>query len=132
MEPPASCEETGACPTTGYEVVLGPDDVKNGAWSHDFNLNDVGGMWYAHVTVSPYGFECAMAITDGCAPIDVHATCEAQVTGWDVENSVYTTGTNGHMEISNDLHWTIENLWNCNICATWGASSKQDPNYQAF
>lgn len=66
VEPPAQCATNSLCPAEGFEVVISPEDVKNGAWSHDFSLNAVSGDWYAHVTVSPYGFECAMAITDAC------------------------------------------------------------------
>jgi hypothetical protein len=132
MEPPASCAETGICPTEGFEVVLGPDQVKNGAYSHEFLLNNVDGLWYAHVTVSPYGFECAMAITDGCTDINVAAPCAAQVTSWDVENSLYTDSSHESAPIANDIYWTMENLWNCNICATWGSSSSQDPEFVAI
>jgi len=80
MEAPAICATNDNCPAEGMEVVISPEDIKNGSWSHDFMMNSVAGAWYAHVTVSPYGFECAMALTDDCTSIINNPPCAAVVT----------------------------------------------------
>lgn len=129
VEPPAQCATNSLCPAEGFEVVIAPEDVKNGAWSHDFTLNAVSGDWYAHVTVSPYGFECAMAITDACTMGEVDMPCNAAVTSWvgtpannpDVTDDSYVDADGhyyGPYGTVHSLNWGITGLWNCNKCAT--------------
>lgn len=86
MEPPAICATTEECPKEGYEYVIPSADIVNGKWSHDFDLATVNGDWYAHVTVSPTGFECAMSIVDACTEVDVNAPCAAVVSKTSVKN----------------------------------------------
>lgn len=77
MEPPAGCTPDDGCPAEGYKTTIEPADIVNGEWSHEFLTSKVNGLWYAHVTVTPAGFECAMAITDGCTPVNVALPCDA-------------------------------------------------------
>jgi len=88
VEPPVACQTNSLCPAEGYEVVISPEDVKNGSWSHDFKLNYVSGEWYTHVTVSPYGFECAMALTDACDSFSPPGNCNAVVTSFSATNAI--------------------------------------------
>jgi len=94
-------------------------------------MNTVKGDWYAHVTVSPYGFECAMALTDACTEIDVVPDCNAQVTkvqgipsvNPDKDNNDSTYSVDGHYfgpdGMLHTMNWAITDLWNCNKCATF-------------
>lgn len=134
MEAPAICATSNNCPAEGIEVVISPEDIKNGAWSHDFMMNSVAGAWYAHVTVSPYGFECAMALTDGCTEIDATPVCAATVTSF-VGDSKATPGDDatyideaGHYYgpdgVTHTLNWGISALWNCNKCASFSVTDE--------
>lgn len=131
MEAPATCVESDLCPEEGYTITLEPEDVKNGSWSHNFELDVVKGTWYAHVTVSPYGFECAMAMTDGCTSLEVTPECTAKVTSFsgipainsakDQDDATYSQdgvyyGPDGMVHT---LNWGVSDLWNCNKCATY-------------
>jgi hypothetical protein len=119
MEPPASCVAAGVCDAAGTTVVI--DDLVNGPWSQDFTMATHQGEWYAHVTVSPYGFECAMALTDACTAVDVVTDCQAVISNFsgfankDPSKDDYFFGDNGMIHTMN---WAITDLWNCNKCAT--------------
>lgn len=134
MEAPPICASSNNCPAEGMEVVISPMDIKNGSWSHDFEMNSVAGDWYAHVTVSPYGFECAMALTDGCTAINVTPVCNAKVTSF-VGDSKATPGTDpdyidengryyGPDGVTHTLNWGISELWNCNKCASFSVTDE--------
>jgi len=99
-------------------------------------MNTVAGEWYAHVTVSPYGFSCAMALDDGCIGFEVDGVCNAKVTGFTGstrDNYPTTSGADptyiyqdcegldhyyGPDGVTHTLNWAISELWNCNYCAT--------------
>lgn len=49
----------------------------NGAVERVFETGIISGEWFVHVTITPTGFDCAMAITDGCAAVDVEQPCNA-------------------------------------------------------
>lgn len=81
-DPPAECVTNGHCALEGLEYVMNNDDLVNGSISHTFNTSQVSGEWSAHVTISPYGFACGMAIAEACASVDVDIPCAAKVTGF--------------------------------------------------
>jgi len=43
----------------------------------------LSGDWFVHVTVAPYGFECAIAMVAECSKVDVFVPCNAQVDNFD-------------------------------------------------
>jgi len=47
-------------------VALTPADINNGDFVYSFNSNEFTGDYFAHVSISPFGFECAMAIDEQC------------------------------------------------------------------
>jgi hypothetical protein len=48
------------------KVALSSADIANGEKSYVFTTAKLSGKYYAHVSVSPAGFECAMALTEEC------------------------------------------------------------------
>lgn len=88
----------------------------------------ITGEWYAHVSVIPADFECAMAITDECWKIDVEKKCAGEVKITEVSNEINLAlgaadqyvGENG---IIHNLNWEVSDLWNCNYCAHYRLKS---------
>jgi len=127
MEPPAICATTEECPKEGYEYVIPSVDIVNGKWSHDFDLATVNGAWYAHVTVSPTGFECAMTIVDACTEVDVNAPCTAVVSETSVINYINKFPSDPSEGVLNIMPFSVDHLYNCNLCANINTSSPDDP-----
>jgi len=125
LEPPANCATLTNCPTDGLEATIDAADMVNGPWKHEFTTTAITGEWFAHVTITPSGFECAMAITDACTAVDVEVPCNAKVTSFTASNSVNTAlgpadiyfGDDG---INHQMNWAVTDLWNCNLCAFYG------------
>jgi len=47
-------------------VALQPSDVVNGVFAYTFDSAELTGDYFAHVSITPFGFECAMAIDEDC------------------------------------------------------------------
>jgi hypothetical protein len=90
----------------------------NGEWSHEFLTTAITGEWFAHVTITPTGFDCAMSITEECTAVDVSIPCTAAISGLTASNSVNTAmgpadtyyGPDG---INHQMNWSVSDLWNC-------------------
>jgi len=100
----------------------------NGEWSQEFITSAISGEWFVHVTITPDGFDCAMAITDGCAGVTVSEPCNAVVSDFDASNSINTAlgaanEYNGPNGIIHHMNWSVSDLWNCNLCASYSVSS---------
>ena len=80
------------------------------------------------MTITPSGFDCAMAITDACSGVNVQKACAAEVTGFETSNSVNTAlgaadTYNGPNGIIHHFNWAVSDLWNCDLCASYSVSS---------
>jgi len=93
-----SVEDTQNCPdlqaTVWFETPEGADvedqtkiddsetiaQAAGGTISNTFVQAPIKGEYYAHVTVVPFGFECAMAIDETCTELAVNLPCEAKIT----------------------------------------------------
>ena len=88
LEPPSDCATISGCPTEGLSTTIPADQLVNGAWSQDFTTDKISGEWFMHVTVTPTGFDCAIAMTDACSPVEIAAPCAAEVSGFKASNSI--------------------------------------------
>jgi hypothetical protein len=106
------------------KVALDSADVINGAKSYEFTTTQLSGAYYAHVTVSPSGFECAMALTEECTDKTVVYPCAAVLDDFTALPAINTKlgpaatydGPNG---ISHSLTWDVTDLWNCDLYANY-------------
>jgi len=45
-------------------VSLNSADIMNGQFEYTFDSDEFTGDYFAHVSITPFGFECAMAIDE--------------------------------------------------------------------
>lgn len=63
-------------------VNLGTADVVNQKYQFSFDSDELTGDYFAHVSISPFGFECAMAIDEACLDEYVAYPCDAVLSGF--------------------------------------------------
>jgi hypothetical protein len=106
------------------KVTISSADIVNGAQSHVFTTSKLSGEYFAHVTVSPAGFECAMALTEECQEKFVVYPCKAVLSNFTAIPAINTAlgpadvyfGVNG---IQHTLNWDVSDLWNCDLYADY-------------
>lgn len=96
----------------------------NGSFSFEFETSASNGEWHAHILISPYGWECAMAVAEACTQIDVLVPCAASVTSFTGHSAInYEMGEPstyfGVDGLSHYMNWAVTDLWNCNLCANF-------------
>jgi hypothetical protein len=104
-------------PITSAEIV-------NGSWTTTQTTGNVGGEWFAHVTITPVGFDCALAMAESCTAIDVEKACDATISGFNGIPSINTSNGkavtySGPDGLNHAINWAVTDLWNCNLCAAY-------------
>lgn len=127
LEPPSACASDPSCPAEGITIPITTAEIVNGPWSSTQLTGKVSGEWFAHVTITPVGFECALAMADSCTSIDVAMPCDAVVSGFAGDASINTANGQtaqyvGAAGLNHGLNWSVSDLWNCNLCATYSVA----------
>jgi hypothetical protein len=58
--------------------------------SHTFTTRPLNGVYYAHISLTPFGFECALALDEDCTDMSVAIPCDAKafdLTGTAIVNT---------------------------------------------
>jgi hypothetical protein len=127
LEPPSACSTDPSCPAEGITIPISTAEIVNGAWTSTQTTGKVSGEWFAHVTITPIGFNCALAMVDTCTAIDVVMPCEAAVSGFSGDASINTQNGQlptyvGPAGLNHALNWSVSDLWNCNLCASYSVA----------
>jgi len=103
-------------------VTLTDAEIKNGKVSREFETKKLNGDYFAHVNVSPAGFECSLALLEECTSESVAMPCNAVITSLEGEMAFKET-------MNHHLKFQITDLWNCDITATLDV---EDTNNEAI
>lgn len=109
------------------KLTLTNAEVKNGAVTREFETSKLSGLYYAHVTVAPAGFECAMAMIEECTSESIEIPCAADITKFTAAASI-TPVAKDESEATGMTHsiaFSVSDLWNCDLYAKY---SVQDTN----
>jgi len=116
--------ETPEDDTVGeYTIYLEPEETEALArsgelYTKDFTSTLISGDYYMHVSVRPYGFECAMPFHEDCSGEPIMYPCEAVISNF----TAIVTDMTPHDEIpvlgtprgiSHFIDFDATNLWNC-------------------
>jgi hypothetical protein len=110
------------------KLTLTNDEVKNGAVTREFETSKLSGLYYAHVTVAPAGFECAMAMVEECTSESMEIPCAADITKFTATAIITPLVTKDLSEATGMTHsiaFSVSDLWNCDLYAKY---SVQDTN----
>lgn len=126
LETPVDHEFTLAKPED-MKVSYQGDEVVNDDFSHMFTTSELSGEYYAHVTVTPVGFECAMALVEECTEEKVIYPCGADLSDFSAVPAInFPTAETKPSEmegisngIEHSLKWSVSDLYNCNLYAVY-------------
>jgi len=117
------------------KVTIG-DDRLSGEVEEKFVTATISGEYFAHVTVSPAGFECAMAMVEECTDVVVQYPCKAVLSKLSGVPAVNTelgpadtyNGVNG---IIHTISWDLVDLWNCDLYAKYSVTddAPEEPTF---
>jgi len=130
LEPPSACASDPSCPAVGFTIPITSAEIVNGPWTATKTTGSVGGEWFAHVTIAPVGFECALAMADSCTSVSVEKNCAATVSNFNGIPSINTAGHPvtyyGEDGLNHAINWAISDLWNCDLCAVYSVKDSID------
>lgn len=133
FEPPAFCKGSDECPEEGYDILLSIDAIKAGHVDLTMEQDFVAGDWYAHVSVTPAYFDCAMALTDACMLIEPPVpapACEAKIKNLkalaSINDAVGDETYNGADGMMSTMTWNVDNIWDCGekLCSDYSLLSE--------
>ena len=100
------------------------DEVTAANHTHEFNTTKLSGEYFAHVSITPYGLECAFAITEDCTSELVYSPCEAEAFGLSARSVInmdlddVTVLSEDNLVHTIDFSMNYEKFWNCDLEAT--------------
>lgn len=127
FELPEGLDHTHAdVPDQEYTLHYEPAEVMaiaGDGYLHTFTTLPISGDYVVHVSLSPYGFECGLSITEECQDVPVILPCGAEFVdsafefstakrdvdfeGWNIY------GTEGGLQ--HIVDWSVRNTWNCDL-----------------
>ncbi len=106
------------------KVTASDAELRSGKVQKSFSTSKFSGDYYAHVSVSPTGFECAMAMVEECTDVFVQYDCAAVLNSFSAAPGINTEKGdaktyNGPDGIFHVFDWDVSDLWNCDLYAVY-------------